>query len=76
MTTSEVNGFDYFMLRVNRSGVGPERLAGVVERLGTGEKWAFVTGEQLLGLIGAAPTSGKLRPPGGSGNPGAGARSG
>ena len=66
---SAVRGFDYFMLRVTRSDGGPERLAGVIERLGTGEKWAFATGEQLLDLIGSHPPDGNMQAAGGSGNP-------
>jgi hypothetical protein len=66
---SRVSGFDYFMLRVTRSGVVPEELTGVIERLGTGEKWAFATGEQLLGLIGSHPSDGNMQAVSGSGNP-------
>jgi hypothetical protein len=66
---STVSGFDYFMLRVTRSGERPDRIAGVVERLGTGEKWAFATGEQLLGVIGSRPPDGNMQATGESGNP-------
>ena len=43
--------FDYFMVRVVRSAHKPERVAGQVERLGTGEKRAFGTGDQLAQLV-------------------------
>ncbi|MBA2457475.1 MAG: hypothetical protein H0V43_00810 [Gemmatimonadales bacterium] len=42
--------FDYFMLRVARSEQ-PDRLEGQLERLGSGEKLNFESGEQLLGLV-------------------------
>lgn len=44
--------FDYFMVRVTRTA-DEEPLAGLVERLGTGEKRSFSTGQQLLGLVAA-----------------------
>jgi hypothetical protein len=42
--------FDYFMIRVTRTEDAAQ-LAGLVERLGTGEKRTFNTGQQLLGLV-------------------------
>jgi hypothetical protein len=44
--------FEYFMVRVTRTPHQPERIAGLVERLGSGEKRSFDTGEQLLRLVG------------------------
>jgi hypothetical protein len=66
---SAVSSFDYFMLRVTRSGEQPERIAGVIERLGTGEKWAFASGEQLLGVIRSRVPDGNMQATAGSGNP-------
>ena len=44
--------FEYFMVRLTRSAREPERVAGLVERLGSGEKRSFDTGEQLVRLVG------------------------
>lgn len=44
--------FDYFMVRVTRTE-DDARLSGLVERLGTGEKRSFGSGQQLLWLVGA-----------------------
>jgi hypothetical protein len=46
-----VQRFDYFMVRLSRMSTEPERLSGQVERLGTGERRSFETGEQLMQLI-------------------------
>lgn len=46
-----IERFEYFMVRVTRSGRHPDLLAGLVERLGSGEKRSFDTGEQLLRLV-------------------------
>jgi hypothetical protein len=43
--------FEYFMVRLTRSALEPDRLAGLVERLGSGEKRSFDTGEQLVQLV-------------------------
>jgi hypothetical protein len=43
--------FEYFMVRLTRSALEPDRLAGLVERLGSGEKRSFDTGEQLVRLV-------------------------
>jgi hypothetical protein len=53
--------FEYFMLRLTRSAYYPERLAGLVERLGSGEKRSFDTGEELLRLVGSEVAS-KMQP--------------
>lgn len=44
--------FEYFMIRLTRSDSHPERVAGMVERLDSGEKRSFSTGDQLLRTIG------------------------
>jgi hypothetical protein len=46
-----VSGFDYFVVRLSRSGNPPSRVSGLVERLGSGEKRWFETGEHLLRLV-------------------------
>lgn len=43
--------FEYFMVRLTRSAHAPDRLAGLIERLGFGEKRSFDTGEHLLRLV-------------------------
>lgn len=61
--------FDYYMVRVTRTEE-PAHLAGLVERLGTGEKRSFSSGEQLLGLVATwADPDSNLQVPLGSGNP-------
>jgi hypothetical protein len=50
MTTDDV-WFDYFVLRLSRQDVGSEEVSGMVERLGSGEKRRFDTGEQLIELV-------------------------
>jgi hypothetical protein len=59
MTTHEPGGeagvherFEYFMVRITRSTREPDRVAGLVEQLNSGEKWSFNTGEQLVRLVG------------------------
>ena len=42
---------DYFMIRVARRDDDPERVAGLVERLATGEKRGFATADQLVRLV-------------------------
>jgi hypothetical protein len=46
--------FVYFMIRVRRvePDVPEGGLSGMVERLGTGEKWRFGSGEELLRVVG------------------------
>ncbi len=53
----DMDRFDYFMVRLHRIGSEPDRLSGQVERLGTGERWRFDTGEQLVRLVGGGATS-------------------
>lgn len=49
--------YDYFMIRICRPASAlPQRLSGVVERLGTGVKRMFATGEELLRLMGGEPS--------------------
>jgi hypothetical protein len=43
--------FEYFMVRVTRSALEPDRVAGLVELLGSGEKRSFSSGEQLVRLV-------------------------
>ena len=63
--------FEYFMIRLTRSDNDPERLAGLVERLGSGEKRSFETGDQLLRMVGGwFAFSLNLQPPTGHRNPG------
>jgi hypothetical protein len=46
--------FDYFMIRVRKLAPGAldGALSGVAERLATGEKWSFGSGEELLRVVG------------------------
>ncbi len=44
--------FEYFMIRLTRSDRAPDRVAGLVERLGSGEKRSFESGDQLLQMVG------------------------
>ena len=61
--------FDYFMVRITRTEDATQ-LAGLIERLGTGEKHSFSTGEQLLSLVAEWSSSeSKLPVPMGAGNP-------
>ena len=50
-TPSGIEGFDYFVVRLARTRDDPGRLAGQVERLGSGERRSFDTGEQLVHLV-------------------------
>ena len=45
--------FEYFMVRVSRFDEDPDRVSGMIERLGSGEKRSFATGEHLVQLVGA-----------------------
>lgn len=49
--------FEYFMIRVARSMNDPDKLSGLLERLGSGEKQSFDTGEQLVQLVGGRFTT-------------------
>lgn len=76
-TTTTADGtpdrFDYFMVRVTRTE-DDARLSGLVERLGTGEKRSFGSGQQLLWLVGAwSDTESNLQARAGTSNPGNGA---
>jgi hypothetical protein len=44
-------GFDYFVVRVTRSVRPSARVSGLIERLGSGEKRWFYSGEQLTHLM-------------------------
>jgi hypothetical protein len=41
------------MIRLTRTASEPDRVAGLVERLGSGQKRSFDTGEQLVRLVGS-----------------------
>jgi hypothetical protein len=43
--------FDYFMVRLSRSAGSGDRVSGLVERLGSGVKQRFDSGEQLVQLV-------------------------
>ncbi|MGH7527620.1 MAG: hypothetical protein ACREMX_13055 [Gemmatimonadales bacterium] len=49
---------DYFMVRLARREREPDRLAGLVERLATGEKRAFASADQLVRLVSEWDASG------------------
>jgi hypothetical protein len=58
MTTSELDQppegperLDYFMVRLARRDDAPKQVAGLVERLATGEKRGFDTADQLVRLV-------------------------
>ena len=44
--------FEYFMVRLTRNPSEPDRVAGLVERLSSGQKRSFDTAEQLVRLVG------------------------
>jgi len=48
----QVERFEYFMLRLTRSVLEPDRVTGLIEQLGSGEKRSFETGEQLVQMVG------------------------
>lgn len=50
--------FDYFVVRLNRTDPNPNRITGLVERLGSGEKQPFDTAEHLARLISSWTPSG------------------
>lgn len=59
-------GFDYFVIRLRRSAAEPGLFAGLVERLGSGEKRAFSTAEHLIALVaGWDSPDGRIQDPGG-----------
>ena len=43
--------YDYFVVRLNRTDPKPDRITGLIERLGSGEKHPFETAEHLARLI-------------------------
>ncbi len=50
--SGELRRFAYFMVRLQRPAAGGDRaLAGVVERLGTGEKRTFASAAELSDLL-------------------------
>jgi hypothetical protein len=48
-----MNAYAYFMIRVRRNGqdAPPAAIAGIIERLGSGEKQEFDGGDELLRLV-------------------------
>jgi hypothetical protein len=48
--------FEYYMVRLTRSAHEPDRVAGLIELLGSGQKRSFDSGEQLVRLVGGGFT--------------------
>lgn len=46
-----LDSYEYYMVRVRRTDDDPGQVTGQVERLGTGEKRGFASGEQLARLV-------------------------
>jgi hypothetical protein len=65
------DGVEYFMIRIHPHRTGnPPLLTGAIERLGTGEKLGFTSGEDLLRLLGSWPEpAAKMHAEPGPGNP-------
>jgi hypothetical protein len=59
--------FDYFVVRLNRTDPNADRITGLVERLGSGEKKPFDTAEHLTRLISTWTASGFAADPGPAG---------
>jgi hypothetical protein len=53
-----IPSFDYFVVRLNRTDPNPDRIAGLVERLGSGVKQPFDTAEHLTRLLSSWTASG------------------
>jgi hypothetical protein len=45
------DSFEYYMVRIRRFAGEPGQLSGQVERLGTGEKCGFGSGQDLVRLV-------------------------
>jgi hypothetical protein len=45
------DSFEYYMVRVRRTAAHPDQVTGQVERLETGEKLGFASGEHLARLV-------------------------
>jgi hypothetical protein len=43
--------FEYYMIRVRRTAAHPDQVTGQIERLETGEKLGFASGEHLARLV-------------------------
>jgi hypothetical protein len=54
--------YDYFVVRLTRTDPKPDRITGLVERLGSGEKQPFETAEHLTRLISSWRASGYREP--------------
>ena len=62
-------GAEYFMIRIHSNpDQDPPAIAGAIEHLGTGEKRTFVSGEELLRLLGSWPERSSKLPPGSGGS--------
>lgn len=62
-------GAEYFMIRIHPNpDPDPPVIAGAVEHLGTGEKRAFGSGEELLRLLGSWSDRPLKVSPGGGGS--------
>ena len=53
--------FEFYMIRIRRTDSQPGQVVGQVERLGTGEKLAFASGEHLMRLVTGWPTPADTR---------------
>jgi hypothetical protein len=59
-----IPSFDYFVVRLNRTESSTDRITGLVERLGSGEKQPFATAEHLVRLLSSWTPSGYGEAPG------------
>jgi hypothetical protein len=55
-----ISSFDYFVVRLNRTDPNSNRISGLVERLGSGEKQPFDTAGDLVRLISTWTAPAKL----------------
>lgn len=61
-----MDDFAYFRIRIGRAegGQAPGALSGVVERIGTGEKRSFASGDELIRFMCGAEPPDRSLPPG------------
>jgi hypothetical protein len=59
-----MDGYSYFVVRLARLDADPNRLSGLIERLGSGEKRTFDDQDQLLRLFTSWPFHHANMPPG------------
>lgn len=66
MPEQQVDDFAYFRIRIGREegGQAPAALSGVVERIGTGEKRSFASGDELIRFMCGAGSPERSLPPG------------